>query len=345
MGAGSTDARNRAAMDSTGPDTDTRRGEPSADCTIPGGVSRAFEAFRRGWEKEFGDGVPLPTFSPATTRDFRVKSRAVRVDDVAITELRGASVIRTDGPLNGIEDVVRLYVVERGAWTLGGPDDRSERTIPAGQFLLKHVGHPSHFETVPDTRATVLVLPAAMLKPLLGGRIIAGPADSAELRLLAAHTNMVCQMMPDLTPAGVQAAHSTLIELAKAVARQCFDDAEPLLAPALAQAAKDLADSRLADPELSAEVLARDLNVSVRTLQRAFTAAGESVVSYIRSRRLEEARLALTALPAGRLSVSELAAHWQFADSSHFIRAFKKHYGRTPTEYARSTRSAESLTV
>ncbi|WP_406187501.1 helix-turn-helix domain-containing protein [Streptomyces sp. NBC_01006] len=37
------------------------------------------------------------------------------------------------------------------------------------------------------------------------------------------------------------------------------------------------------------------------------------------------------------MSVSELAAYWQFADSSHIIRAFKKRYGLTPTEYARST--------
>ena len=301
----------------------------------PERVSRAFEAFQRGWEKEFGDGIPLPTFSPATIGDFRVKSRATRVDDVAITELHGVSAIRTDGPLNGVEDVVRLYVVQRGAWTLGGPHDRGERTVAAGQFLLKHVGRPSHFETVPHTTARVLVLPAAMLKPLLGGRMIAGPADSAEMRLLTAHTNMVHLTMPDLTPVGVQAAHSTLIELTKAVARRRFDDTEPLLAPALAQAAKDLAERRLADPGLSAQALARELNVSVRTLQRAFTAAGESVISYIRQRRLEEARLALIA-PTGRPSVSELAAHWQFADSSHFIRTFKKHYGRTPTEYARS---------
>ena len=302
--------------------------------------SRAFAAFRRGWEAAFGAAVPLPTFSAETISDFRVRNRATRVDDVAIAELHGTSPIRTGGPLNTVEDMVRLYVIRRGAWTLGGPNDRSERTISAGQFLLKHVQRPSHFETVPGTTATVLVLPAAILKPMLGNRIIAGPADSAELRLLTAHTNMVRLTMPDLTPAGAQAAHSTLIELAKAVARQRFDDAEPVLAPALAQAAKDLADSRLADPELSAAVLARELNVSVRTLQRAFTVAGESVISYIRERRLEEARLALTAPPAGRLSISELAAHWQFADSSHFIRTFKQRYGRTPTEYARSMSSA-----
>jgi hypothetical protein len=41
-----------------------------------------------------------------------------------------------------------------------------------------------------------------------------------------------------LGPARVQAARSTLIELSKAVARARFDDVEPLLAPALAQAAE-----------------------------------------------------------------------------------------------------------
>jgi AraC-like DNA-binding protein len=43
----------------------------------------------------------------------------------------------------------------------------------------------------------------------------------------------------------------------------------------------------------------------------------------------DDANVALAA-PAGRASVSELAAHRQFADSSHVIRTFKKEYGRTP---------------
>ncbi|MFL4909938.1 helix-turn-helix transcriptional regulator [Streptomyces sp. MMS24-I2-30] len=80
---------------------------------------------------------------------------------------------------------------------------------------------------------------------------------------------------------------------------------------------------------------AGELDVSVRTLHRAFAASGESPTTCMRRRRPEEARLALTA-PSGRLSVSESAAHWQFADTSRFTRSFKKHYGRTPTAYARS---------
>jgi AraC family transcriptional regulator, positive regulator of tynA and feaB len=155
-----------------------------------------------------------------------------------ITDIRGASAIRTEGPLSGVEVLVRMYVVEHGAWTLGSSHDPAQQTVSAGGFLLRHVGRPSHFETAPHTTARVLVLPAAMLKPMLGGRIITGPADSAEARLLMAHANMVYTTMPELSPAGVQAAHSTLIELVKAVARGCLDDVEPPLAPALARAAQ-----------------------------------------------------------------------------------------------------------
>lgn len=42
--------------------------------------------------------------------------------------------------------------------------------------------------------------------------------------------------------------------------------------------------------------------------------------------------------PRGVEDRGELAAHWQFADGSHFTLAFKKRYGQTPTERVRSAR-------
>lgn len=117
---------------------------------------------------------------------------------------------------------------------------------------------------------------------------------------------------------------------------------EPRLAPALAQAARDLADRRLTDPALSPTALARELGVSVRTLQRAFTAEEQSLSSYIRNRRLDEARRSLTA-PHPRATIAETAARWQFADSGHFARAFRNRYGLTPTDYAATaTTTAET---
>lgn len=319
-------------MNGTQVQADESRGSFSLDTTVP----RAdFATFQREWGAQIGDGFPLPGFSPATTSQFLVKARAARVQEVAITDVLGTSAIQTSGALGRMEDQVRLWVIERGAWTIGGPLDRSQHTVPAGQFLLRHVGRPSHFQTAPHTIARVLVLPAAMLKPLLWNRSLTGPASSAEVRLLMAHANMIHKSVTSLGVAGVHAVSSSMIELAKAVALGRFDDTEPRLAPVLTQAAKDLANRRLADPGLSSAAIARELNVSVRTLQRAFAATGEPVTAYVRRRRLEEARLALTA-PSGRPSVSEVAAYWQFADSSHFIHAFKKQFGQTPTEYARA---------
>jgi hypothetical protein len=89
---------------------------------------------------------------------------------------------------------------DTGDPAVAGYDDRGVQAVPADGFLLKYVGQPSHFQTMPETTARVLVLPAAMLKPLLGGRIITGPADSAEMRLLMAHANMIYATMPDLAP-------------------------------------------------------------------------------------------------------------------------------------------------
>jgi len=324
-------------MNSTGSRADESRGTFLLDSAGPDAGRTGFDAFRRAWEAQVGDGFEVPGFTPDTIGDVGVKGRATRVRDVGITDFHAVSALRSKGELDGIEDLVRMFVVRRGAWTLGGPRDRGGQTVPAGQFLLRHTGRPMHFETLPHTTVKVLVLPSTMLKPLLGNRVVIGPADSAEVRLLTAHASTLEMTAPELGQAGVEAAHGTIIELAKAVARGRFDDAEPLLAPALAQAAKELAERRLADPDLSPAMLAGELHVSVRTLQRAFASLGEPAAAYIRRRRLEEARLALTA-PSNRLSITELAAYWQFADSSHLARAFNKRYGLNPSAFARATR-------
>jgi AraC-like DNA-binding protein len=204
--------------------------------------------------------------------------------------------------------------------------------------VLQRSGPPT-FEVARQARATVLILPARALGPLIGDRLVAGPSAVAEARLLLGHVRLLARSAPDLSPAGAQAAHLALVELLRGVLRQRPDGAEPAHADALAQAARELADARLADPELSPALLARELGVSLRSLHRAFAGAEETVAGYVRRRRLEHARTALLSR-TGRPNVSELAAYWQFADSSHFSRAFKRQYGQTPTEFARASAAA-----
>jgi AraC-like DNA-binding protein len=251
--------------------------------------------------------------------------------------VRSESLIGTNGSaFDEGEALVLLHAVTRNAWEFTRrPEGRL--TVPAGGFALQRSGPPT-FEVARRARATVVILPARTLSPLIGDRLITGSSATPEARLLLGHVRLVARSAPDLSPIGAQAAHLALVELIRGVLRRQPDAAEPAHAPALAQAAMALADTRLADPELSPALLAIELSVSVRTLHRAFAGTGETVAGYIRRRRLEHARAALLSA-TGRPSISELAAYWQFADSSHFSRAFKRHYGQTPAEFARASAS------
>lgn len=315
----------------------------AVDVTASGTPKHAFDVFRHGWEAQVGEAYPAPAFTPGRTGDFRISARAVKAHDSVIADVHSESLIGTNGGTTGGmshhgDDQMLMHVIRQNTWRFTRRRE-GELAVPTGNFMIQRSG-PATFEVARHATARVLILPSSAIGPLIRDQLITGSAASAEMRLLLAHVNLVDQTVQDLTPAGAEAAHNALIELFKGVLRQQSDGAEPSLGPALAQAARDLADSRLADPGLSPAMLARELSVSVRTLHRAFAAAEETPAGYIRRRRLERARLELLA-PTRRPSISELAAHWQFADSSHFIRAFKSQYGRTPAEYARTSGDAK----
>lgn len=225
------------------------------------------------------------------------------------------------------ETEFRLYAVRRGTWTLRY--DRAVLPVREGQFMIHRAGGLAGFDADPRTAGRTIGIPIAEIGGYHRDALVARPATTPEVRLLLAHASLLHDTVANLRGVGLSAARNALIELARGVVRQYIDDTEPALAPALARAARELADRRLTDHELTPGLLARELHVSVRTLSRAFAATGETTAGYIRRRRLEEARRALTA----GYPVSDVAARWQFADSSHFIRAFRKRYDQTPTQY------------
>jgi len=310
----------------------------SADITR-GTTEGGLAALQREFSTRMGEPWPLRGYGIGGAGDFRVAVRAVKAHDVVIMDIGndgGPFAARSAGA-RGAGDRVLVNLMRRGAYRVDRPDGRV--TAPAGSFLAHDNGVPALVEADPGAMAKILILPVPALASLMGGRPIAGSARSAEVRVLMAHASMLGETVHDLSPAGVRGARDALLELVRGTFMGEFDDVEPRLAPVLARAAMKIADSRLPDPDLAPRSLARELNVSVRTLHRAFAAAGEPVAAYIRRRRLEEARLELAA-PLRQLTVSEVAARWQFADHSHFIRAFTKQYGETPAQFARSGRPA-----
>ncbi|MCQ8181453.1 helix-turn-helix domain-containing protein [Methylomonas sp. SURF-1] len=96
---------------------------------------------------------------------------------------------------------------------------------------------------------------------------------------------------------------------------------------------KRLIESRLADPELDSATIARAAHLSPRYLNALFNGENTSLMRYVWLRRLQHCAEELRAEQHAGRSLTEIALRWGFNDMSHFSRAFKRHYGCTPSDY------------
>ncbi|WP_349898232.1 AraC-like ligand-binding domain-containing protein [Parafrigoribacterium soli] len=102
---------------------------------------------------------------------------------------------------------------------------------------------------------------------------------------------------------------------------------------ALLEQMLDFIDRNLADPDLSPGTLAMNHYISLRRVHGIFSDAGLTVSAHILSRRLERCRRDLTDPRMLTVAVVSIGARWGFRTASHFGRAFKERFGRTPAEY------------
>jgi AraC-like DNA-binding protein len=97
--------------------------------------------------------------------------------------------------------------------------------------------------------------------------------------------------------------------------------------------AKRLIARHIGDPDLNADRIAAELNMSKSSLERALRADGLSVMSYVWSLRLERAAQRLP-VDTSHGAIKRIVFECGFSNHAHFSRAFKARYGMTPQEYA-----------
>jgi len=98
------------------------------------------------------------------------------------------------------------------------------------------------------------------------------------------------------------------------------------------QAAHQWIEQQLDNALLAPPLLAQQLGISLRQLYRLFEAEG-GVSRYIQQRRLERSAQDLQSPHLQHQSITQIAYRWGFTDSSHFSRAFKKHFACAPSEW------------
>lgn len=315
---------------------------PVLDITVPYADERRNQLLLREWRRQAGDALPAPPLRlPRHTEGaYRVRIHAHQLLDIPVQEQYSDAVAGgTGGPGGHYGDDIVTHITHRGEWRFSSRNRESR--VGAGTLAVRQNQQPWDFEVARGTRATALVLPASAVRFPPETLVVTAAQTAPAARLLLAHLRLFAQMAGELGLAPATAARDAAVELFQGlVNEQVIDDAA--FTPALLEAAKDFIEDRLLiDADLDPRRIAQALHVSLRTLYRVFAQeATASVMAYVRERRLERARAELVST---RLTVSELAARWHFADGSHFVKAYKRHFDETPTA-TRRIRATEGRT-
>jgi AraC-like DNA-binding protein len=90
-------------------------------------------------------------------------------------------------------------------------------------------------------------------------------------------------------------------------------------------------ERHLSNPDLCDREIARHCKVSMRYLQASFAAAATTVVGFIREARLTQCRADLLNPALRDRTIFETALSWGFSDAPYFSRAYKAHFGVSPS--------------
>ncbi|MFF3565274.1 helix-turn-helix domain-containing protein [Streptomyces sp. NPDC002574] len=300
--------------------------------------ARRDELLRQRW-RTLNDARPWHVHSlrvpkQYTTGHYRCWVESSAIGDIGVSEQYGDAVEGVIGMKRATERRTVVHIMHSGGLSL----TEAGRTVqvPPGTLCVRDAQVPLEFAYRPGSRARVLLLPSESLADTGLDQLptlTLLSQNAPEARLLMGQLRLIRETRGDLSPAGTRAAQQSVLQLLAGALMARGVSADSAFRPSLRAAARNCAEARLLDPHLSPAEIARTLSVSVRTLHRAFTEVDESLMAYVRRRRLERAREELVAMD-GRYTVSAVAARWHFADASHFGRAFKRQFGETPSSLA-----------
>lgn len=216
----------------------------------------------------------------------------------------------------------------------------SQSTMTAGDAVVWNSTKPARFRVWEQLSKRSMLIPASALDEVngrawLSGRLILN-GSAPGTRLLTGYLETLSQTLPELSAAAICAARNAALELFIGALRAGDGEvpASRTAYPALRAAMDRYIAAHLLNESVTPAALANAHGVSVRTVNRVFNVTGETLCEVVRVRRLARARAEIA---AGQDSITAIAARWGFADSSHFSRSFKAHYGSSPSEYRELT--------
>ena len=292
------------------------------------------------WREVYGRGIAQVDIEPIGDEPFHADVTFNLLPNVTIASgSRSAAQYRvTRELLKDGRDIIAVSILRSGeasatqfgqeliggvgsASVLPGADPSVSTLNTDGRFITLALSRPAIAELAPD-------FAAAFGRPI--------PADDPALRLLIKYLDAVLAADELADPQIARSVSAHILDLVALALGARGDRAEAAaLGGAKAARLKALKSdvmSMLGNSELSSELIAGRHGISSRYVRKLFEHEGTSFTSFVLGERLTRVRRMLRDPRYAHLTIAQLAHACGFNDISYFNRAFRRHFGATPTD-------------
>ncbi|MDX2816537.1 helix-turn-helix domain-containing protein [Streptomyces sp. PA03-5A] len=281
--------------------------------------------------------VDLPS-DPNRQRAYATTSAlgSVKVSEIGwnVTRIR-----RTDAPVDG-DMVPQILVSIREAGVSQFHQAGRHGLIKAGDLMVLDNAKPYEVLFHGPVRGVLVSVPTHILglRPSLLDQITAGRLSSERpaVGATAAFFTRLARHRGAAGKSDTALFTEPSVDLIRAVVTMVLhgdDLARTLLNSTLLERVQEYVRLHLADPDLTAERIAAEHDVSVRWLYLTLSRAGITLGEWIRTQRLEECRRELASPVHQFITIEAIAHRWGFASAPHFSRVFKTAYGVSPRDF------------
>ena len=301
------------------------------------------------WREVYGRGIANVDIEPIGDEPFHAEVSFNLLPNVSIAAgSRSPAHYRATPELVGrvSKDVIVLSVLRSG----------QASATQFGQELIEGVGSASVLTPTDPSTSTMLThgsfITLALSRPTIAalapdyaqafGRPI--PGSNAALGLLVRYLDVVRAGEELTNPAIGQSVSDHIIDLA-ALALGTRGDYAELARQRGAKAAR-LAAIRsdilrtIGRNDLSTELIAARHGISSRYVRKLFEEDGSSFTTFVLGERVAKAHRMLIDRRYAHLNIAQIANESGFGDVSYFNRAFRRHFGATPSDFREAARLA-----
>ncbi|MGY4474378.1 AraC-like ligand-binding domain-containing protein [Bradyrhizobium sp. USDA 3364] len=275
---------------------------------------------RRIADEAFAASISIRHFGPLAIND--IWSSTPAADRIRV--MRSASDVRRDP-----RDYFMLWLTLRGevSFAQGGREVQMRR----GDLMLHDQAQPFTLEFAPSTRSIMVSIPRPLLLARLpdAQRLTARKVgNTSKVGALAGSLiRRLTRLDDEAGPAAMRLGASVLDIFATTLQTELTDEVPQHGDERLARA-KAYILANLDNPELDLDAISTAQNIAPRTLNRLFAREGTTPIRWLWQQRLAGAHQALAERRFAH--VTDVALSFGFSDVSHFSRAFKAAFGRSP---------------